>query len=120
MVNLDSEGQPLHGMNNYVIHFAPQNIPPVNAFWSLTLYNKDHYLVRNELKRYALGDRDPLTYNPDGSLDIYIQHLNPGKEYESNWLPAPTGFFNLMLRMYWPKDEVLKGKWGPPAVVKRS
>ena len=81
------------------------------AFWSLTLYNERHYFVDNPIARYAIGDRDALAHNDDGSLDIWVQHSSPGLEREANWLPAPAGLFNLMLRIYWPRQEVLDGDW---------
>ncbi len=115
---VDNEGNLLDGHHAYVLHFKASEIPPVNAFWSVTLYDDRSFLVGNELKRYGLGDRDPLQFNKDGSLDIFIQHTNPGKEKESNWLPAPLGPFNLSMRLYWPKKDVLDGKWLPPAVKK--
>ncbi len=113
---MDKDNQPLTGKNNYQIHFDKDQLPPVKAFWSITLYNSESFLVQNSLDRYALGDRDPLVFNNDGSLDIYIQHESPGKEKESNWLPAPQGSFNLTMRLYWPESKVLDGSWTPPAI----
>jgi len=113
---VDKDNQPLTGKNNYQIHFDKDQLPPVKAFWSITLYNSESFLVQNSLDRYALGDRDPLVFNNDGSLDIYIQHESPGKEKESNWLPAPQGSFNLTMRLYWPESKVLDGSWTPPAI----
>jgi hypothetical protein len=80
------------------------------------MYDAQSFLVPNSLDRYALGDRDELTCNEDGSLDIFIQHAAPDDRYRSNWLPAPTGSFNLTLRLYWPKESVLDGSWNPPPV----
>jgi hypothetical protein len=89
----------------------------VRAFWSLTMYNQAQFFAANPENRYAIGDRDALQYNPDGSLDIYIQRESPGKDKESNWLPAPaSGPFTMNLRLYWPKREVLVGSWSPPGV----
>jgi hypothetical protein len=116
----DTEGKPLTGANRYVLHFAKTEIPPVGAFWSVTLYDKDGFPTSNALKRSAIGDRDDLKYNADGSLDLYIQHDSPGKDQESNWLPAPTADFNLTMRLYAPKVEVVDGRWVPPAVKRRS
>jgi hypothetical protein len=112
---VDSTRRPLNAKYRYVIHFAKGQTPPVHAFWSLTLYNKDHFFVDNSCHRYALGDRDKLVYNADGSLDCFLQHdLPAGKK--ANWLPAPQGNFELVLRLYWPKAEALQGTWKPPAV----
>ncbi|AWX56233.1 DUF1254 domain-containing protein [Brevibacillus brevis] len=117
---VDDNGDPLTGENRYVIHFAKDNLPPVEAFWSLTLYGADYYFVPNHINRYALGDRTrELKYNADGSLDIYLQKEPPAGK-ESNWLPTPEGDFNLMLRMYLPKPIVLEGKYEIPTVKKVS
>jgi hypothetical protein len=112
----DAAGQPLTGANRYVLHFPKGQTPPVSAFWSVTMYNAKQFFVENPRGRYALGDRDKLKSNADGSLDIYIQHDSPGPEREANWLPAPKDEFNLILRLYWPKKETLDGVWKPPAV----
>lgn len=116
-INLgDADGKPLTGANKYVLRFAKNEIPPVGAFWSVTLYDEDGFPTANALKRNAIGDRDELKYNADGSLDLYFQNESPGKDKESNWLPAPTGDFNLTMRLYAPKPQVLDGRWAPPAV----
>ncbi len=112
----DVEGKLLSGSNEYVLHFGKQELPPVNAFWSITLYDADGFPFPNPLDRYALGDRDPLKYNADGSLDLYVQKNSPGKEKEANWLPAPAGEFGLFMRLYAPRPEVRDGRWLPPAV----
>ncbi len=92
-------------------------IPPADAFWSLTLYDQDGFPVPNEIERQALGDRDKLKFGSDGSLEIYIQAASPGKAKEANWLPAPkSGPFGVVLRLYAPKRAVLEGRWVPPAV----
>jgi hypothetical protein len=114
----DSDGKPLTGANKYVLHFAKNEIPPAKAFWSVTLYDKDGFPSRNDLKRNAIGDCDALKFNIDGSLDLYFQHTSPGADKESNWLPAPAGDFNLTMRVYSPKPEVIDGRWAPPAVKK--
>src|SRR5262249_45341937 len=116
MTDVDSDGKPLNGAHRYVIHIAKGDLPPVNAFWSVTMYNAEHFFVDNPLNRYAIKSGDKLTFNPDGSLDLYVQHDSPGKDKEANWLPAPQGDFNLILRMYWPKAAVFDGTWKPPAV----
>jgi len=115
---VDADGNPLNGANRYVIHFDKGQTPPANAFWSLTMYNTRQFFVANPINRYAIGDRDHLKFNPDGSLDIYIQHDSPGRAKESNWLPADAGSFNVIMRMYWPKDPVLSGAWTPPPIRK--
>jgi hypothetical protein len=113
----DADGKPTKGETNYVLHFAKEELPPVSAFWSITMYDADGFPVANPLNRFAIGDRDALKYNPDGSLDIYIQHENPGKDKEPNWLPAPrSGELGLTMRLYAPKTEVIDGRWNPPAV----
>jgi hypothetical protein len=91
----DADGKPLIGANQYVLHFAQNEIPPAQAFWSVTLYDEHGFPTANDLKRNAIGDRDALKFNADGSVDLYIQHASPGAEKESNWLPAPAGDFNL-------------------------
>lgn len=116
----DAEGQALTGANRYVLHFDKGQLPPVNAFWSLTLYNDRQFFAANPLNRYAIGDRDKLGFNKDGSLDLYVQNASPGKDKEANWLPAPAEGFNLVLRLYWPKAQVLDGSWVPPPLQKRA
>ncbi len=112
----DAEGRRYSGANRYVLHFASGSLPPARAFWSVTLYGPDLFLVENAEHRYAIGDRTPnLTRNTDGSLDIYIQH-DPPAGHESNWLPAPAGAFNLIARIYLPEASVLDGSYRFPAV----
>jgi hypothetical protein len=103
---------------NYVLHFDAGKLPPVNAFWSLTMYGMDDFMVANPINRFAIGDRNKLKKNADGSIDIYIQKNNPGKDKENNWLPAPNAQFQLAMRLYWPKEEVIKGNWTPSGVTK--
>lgn len=112
----DNRGKPFNGKNRYVLHFDKNGLPPVNAFWSITLYDDDGFPVSNILNRFAISSWMPTRYNPDGSLDIFIQNGRPGKDGEANWLPAPQGPFNLTMRLYAPKSEVLTGKWNPPPV----
>lgn len=114
----DLDGEPLDGANRYVIHFEKAKTPPVQAFWSVTMYNDKQGFVDNPLDRYAIGDRDELKPNADGTIDLYIQNESPGADKESNWLPAPKGSFNLIMRMYWPKDEALKGEYAIPPLRK--
>jgi hypothetical protein len=118
LLTADADGNPVAGENDYVIHFDADKLPPAYAFWSVTMYDAEGFQVANELDRFAIGDRDPLTYNADGSLDLYLQHTNPGPERESNWLPAPLGPLGITMRLYAPKREVLDGRWHPPAVRK--
>jgi hypothetical protein len=92
----------------------------VHAFWSITAYNKDGYFIENPLNRYAIGDRDPLKPNSDGSIDLYIQSENPGPAQEPNWLPSGDGTFNLTIRLYSPKEAILNGAWQPPPVERTS
>lgn len=116
-INLgDDSGKPLDGADAYAIHFDKDAIPPASAFWSITLYDASGFAVENALKRYAISSWMPLKYNADGSLDLYFQNENPGKDEEANWLPAPKGPFNLTLRLYAPESEALTGKWNPPPV----
>ncbi|RHW78053.1 DUF1254 domain-containing protein [Colwellia sp. RSH04] len=115
----DADGEKLVGTNNYKIHFKKDEIPPVDAFWSITMYDHEGFQVANELNRFAIGDRDELVYNKDGSLDIYIQAKSPGKDKESNWLPSPDkGELGVTMRLYAPKPQALNGRWVPPAVHK--
>lgn len=116
--HVDSEGQKLNGKNRYVLHFDKGQTPPAKGFWSLTMYNDQYFFFANPLNRYTLSPRDALKYNADGSLDLYIQNASPGKDKESNWLPAPADDFILMMRLYWPEERLLNGSWKPPAVQK--
>lgn len=113
----DSDGNPLSGDRRYVIHFDRSELPPVDAFWSITLYDRDGFQVANSLNRFAIGDRDRLVFHADGSLDIHVQHASPGEGRESNWLPSPAeGPISLTMRLYAPRPEVLDGRWTPPPV----
>ncbi len=114
----DKEGKPLDGANDYVLHFEKSDIPPVDAFWSVTLYDNDGYQIANSLNRFAVSSWMPFVHNEDGSLDLYFQNESPGKDKEANWLPAPKGPFTLTMRLYAPKSAALTGKWNPPAVTK--
>jgi hypothetical protein len=114
----DESGRPLDGANKYTIHFDKDAAPPVNAFWSITLYDSEGFQVGNSLNRFAVSSWMPFKYNADGSLDLYFQNESPGKDKEGNWLPAPKGAFNLTMRLYAPKSEALTGKWNPPPVVR--
>jgi hypothetical protein len=114
----DDTGKPLDGASNYTIHFDKGDIPPVEAFWSITLYDSDGFQVANSLNRFAVSSWMPFHTNPDGSLDLYFQNESPGADKEANWLPAPKGPFNLTMRLYAPKSAALTGKWNPPPVTK--
>ncbi len=121
MLAADSEGnKPDCGKNRYTLTFPKGQFPPANAFWSVTMYDgKTQLLVENPLNRYLINSPmlPGLKSNADGSLTIYIQKDSPGKDKESNWLPAPDGPVYVVMRVYWPKEEALGGKWTPPAVV---
>ncbi len=111
------------GAKKYVMRFEKGQLPPVDGFWSLTMYDKDYFFVDNPLNRYNVSQRNKLKANADGSIDLYIQHESPGKDKESNWLPAPKDQFILMLRMYWPKEKppsILDGTWKIPEVKEAS
>jgi hypothetical protein len=114
----DAEGQPLHGDHDYRLHFAPHELPPVDAFWSVTMYDADGFPVPNPLERYALGDRDPLMRNGDGSLDLYLQQASPGPDRQANWLPAGSGLLGVTMRLYAPRAEVFDGRWSPPPITR--
>lgn len=115
ITSIDSKGDALHGGSRYVVEFGQDGIPPVGALWSLVLYDMDQMFVHNSIDRYALGDRDELELDSNGSLEITIQKDRPDGS-DANWLPAPEGDFNLMLHMYWPGRRVLDGSWAIPAV----
>lgn len=116
-INLgDDAGRPLDGAYRYALQFAKNEAPPVDAFWSITLYDADGFPVANPLNRFALSSWMPFQHNADGSLDLLFQHGRPAADREANWLPAPRGVFTLTLRLYSPKAEALIGKWSPPAV----
>ena len=114
----DESGKPLDGADKYTMTFEKGAAPPVNAFWSITLYDQEGFQVGNVLNRFAVSSWMPFKYNSDGSLDLYFQNESPGKDLEANWLPAPKGPFNLTMRLYAPKSEALTGRWNPPAVTK--
>jgi hypothetical protein len=117
----DEAGKPLDGANRYAIHFDKGATPPVNAFWSITLYDADGFQVGNVLNRFAVTSYRPFKTNAGGSLDLYFQNESPDKDKEANWLPAPKGAFNLTMRLYAPKPDALTGRWNhgnrsvPPA-----
>ena len=115
--DVDSEGAPLTGANNYTYRFPSGQLPPVNAFWSLTMYELPaSLLVANPIQRYLINSPmlPSLVADPDGGYTFYVQNSSPGADNESNWLPAPKGPFRLVLRLYWPKPDALDGQWQPP------
>lgn len=116
----EEDGTSLQGSWHYTIRFPENQMPPVEGFWSLTVYGEDGFPVDNPLSRYALSSWMPMQRAEDGGLEIYLQHESPGKQREANWLPVPRGAFNLTLRLYAPKTEVLLGQWAPPPVLRAS
>jgi hypothetical protein len=113
----DGGGHRLDGTTGrYMLHFDKGQAPPTDGFWSVSLYDDQQHFVANPINRHNIGSGDKLQTNPDGSLDIYIQNANPGKDQESNWLPAPKGTFNVILRVYWPRQELIDGRWNPPGI----
>jgi hypothetical protein len=113
----DADAKPLDGAHKYVLHFRKEDLPPVDAFWSVTMYDEKGFPVANSINRFAMGDRDDLKYNADGSLDLYLQNESPGADKESNWLPSPpAGTLGVTMRLYEPKAQALDGRWNPPAV----
>jgi hypothetical protein len=115
--DFDSGGQRLNGTNRYTVTFPKGEEPPVDGFWSLTLYNREHLFEPNPLNRYSLGTKSKsLQYGADGSLPLYFQHASPGTDKESNWVPAPKDDFSLYIRAYWPKAAIPDGTWMPPKV----
>jgi hypothetical protein len=118
---IDADKQKLDGTRRYAMHFAPGQLPPVNAFWSLTLYQLPASLLyANALNRYLINSPmlQSLKRDADGGLTLYVQHDSPGADKESNWLPAPGGPFFAVLRLYWPKPDALNGKWAAPPLQK--
>ena len=113
---VDSAGRRLSGQRDYVLHFPVGQLPPNDAFWSLTMTDVVGYMVRNPIDRSSVGSRSGLVPNADGSIDIAIQHTAPAG-HESNWLPAPAGYFKLMLRAYLPGRAILDGEYHVPPVV---
>ena len=114
----DQDGRALDGASKYVLHFDRGAMPPVAAFWSVTLYDPEGFQVPNSLNRFAVSSWMPFKYDAGGGLTLYFQNESPGKDREANWLPAPKGPFNLTMRLYAPKSDALTGKWNPPAITK--
>ena len=121
LIVADADGKPPTGDHNYILHFSKAELPPVDAFWSVTMYDAEGFPVANAINRFALGDRDALKYNADGSLDLYVQHDDPGSDRTANWLPSPrTGTLGLTMRLYAPKAAVLSGSWAPPPLRRQQ
>jgi hypothetical protein len=115
--DFDASGKRLNGASNYSVTFPAGQLPPVKGFWSLTLYNEQHFFHPNKVARYSLGTKNKqLKTNADGSLTIYVQAQNPGGDKEPNWLPAPEANFSLYIRAYWPSQAIVDGQWTPPAI----
>jgi hypothetical protein len=113
----DEDGHRLDGKNAYTLTFPPGQTPPVSGFWSLTMYDQQHFFVPNEITRNSTGTKNPsLELGPDGSLTIYVQHARPAEDKVANWLPAPRGEFAMTIRAYGPREELIKGEWSPPPV----
>jgi hypothetical protein len=118
---IDATGQKLDGANKYTLHFAPGQLPPVNAFWSLTMYDlPQSLLVANPINRYLINSPmlPQLVKDADGGLTLYVQNESPGKDKEPNWLPAAKGPFIAFMRLYWPKEAALDGTWKHPPMTK--
>ena len=117
---VDADGKPFDAANRYVMHFPAGQLPPVDGFWSLTMYDDHYFFVPNKLNRYTLSARNALKHNADGSVDLYLQARDPGAAKEVNWLPTTqSGKFIPMLRLYWPKEtppSILDGTWKPPPI----
>jgi len=113
---VDGDGKPLSGAHRYVVHFDKGQTPPANAFWSMTMYDAQSFMVENPINRYDIAGWMPLKYNQDGSLHVYVQKDSPGKDKEANWLPDAAGDFSITMRVYWPKPAMLDGRWTPPPV----
>jgi hypothetical protein len=119
--DFDKDGQRLTGARRYTVTFAAGQTPPVNGFWSLTVYNKEHLFEPNPLNRFSLGTKSKsMKTGSDGQLTLYFQNKSPGRDNETNWVPTPTDEFCLYIRAYWPKDAVLDGSWKPPVVTRVS
>jgi hypothetical protein len=114
---VDSKGQTLNGRHDYVLHFPAGQLPPNDAFWSLTMTDVAGYMVRNQANRYSVSGRSGLVPNADGSIDIYVQNTAPAG-HEANWLPAPASNFKLMIRAYLPGAAILNGEYRVPPVTK--
>jgi hypothetical protein len=122
VAQVDADGKPFDAANRYIMHFPAGQLPPVDGFWSLTMYDGQYFFVPNKLNRYTLSARNALKHNADGSVDLYLQASSPGAAKDANWLPTTqSGKFIPMLRLYWPKEtppSILDGTWKPPPVAR--
>ncbi|MDM0036771.1 DUF1214 domain-containing protein [Variovorax sp. J22P271] len=119
-LDLGPDGQRLSGANDYTLTFPAGAVPPVKGFWSLTMYNKEHFFEPNEINRFSIGTKNKdLKYAANGSLTLYLSHDKPREaEKVANWLPAPAGEFSVYIRAYWPDPAIVNRQWSPPAVVR--
>ena len=118
---VDGDKQKLDGSHRYTLRFAKGQLPPVNSFWSLTMYDQPaSLLVHNPINRYLLNSTmlSEFQMDDDGGLTLYIQNESPGKDKEANWLPAPKGPFSVIMRLYWPKAEAVEGQWKQPPLMR--
>ena len=116
---VDGNGQPLDGSHDYVIHFGPRAMPPVRAYWTITAYTRDGALAQGRFPHHSIDSHDRVRRNRDGSLDLYVSSKSPGRVRQSNWLPAPQGPFELVMRLYAPQASATNGSWAPPKVERR-
>ena len=113
----DADRELLDGANKYVLHFEKEELPPADAFWSITTYDAEGFVAAHKLERFAIEDRDELNCNADGPIDTYMQYDWPGKDKESNWLPSPVkSTFSVVMRLYAPKQPAIDGRWVPLAI----
>jgi hypothetical protein len=116
---VDAKGKPLDGSNDYVMHFTRKTMPPARAYWTITAYTLDGALASGEVPHYSIDSHDRVRRNHDGSMDIYVSSKSPGRARHSNWLPAPSGPFQLVMRVYAPQTQATDGSWAPPAIERR-
>jgi hypothetical protein len=116
---VDGVGQPLDGSRSYVMHFARKSLPPTRAYWTITAYTPNGELTPERVPHYSIDSHDRVLRNRDGSIDIYVSSKSPGRAYRSNWLPAPPGPFELVMRLYAPQPNATDGNWAPPKIEAR-
>ena len=116
VTDVDAEGHKLEGANRYVLHFDSKTLPPADGFWSLSAYDEQRHFAANPINRYNLGSTSRPATNADGSIDLYVQNAAPAADKSANWLPAPGGKFHVILRIYWPRAEVVERRWVPPGL----